>query len=455
MQYYTKSGQIYVIGDLVSKEARGGEGSVHSLPQDIGLVAKLYRADLGVQDISRRGRKIEAMLSKDSSLAADQTFAWPLDALYDEKGIFAGYIMRSAADKIKLSRQLSDKLRKSMSLEELIVTACNLARTIESAHAQSYVIGDLKPENMLVSKAVITVIDVDSFQFSASDELFPCRAGTPEWLPPELQNVSFTDQSFSLETDRWALAVIIFKLLMNDTHPFTHRVIDPNAERTTQKENVVSGVSAHFPETNKAKLPIARPLMSPSVESLPPDVRNLFEQAFIVGHLARWDRPCAADWIDPLQKFRKLLKRCDKNPSHQYWQEAAICPWCEIEEASGSVVAVKNDMKTCLACGTNNKANAAFCSSQACGSLFDISTPSSGGNSVKAGSTSSVVAPSQGCRACGRKSRTWMLYCSHCGGKLSDSGGVKNSDDTIIITISAVIIILIVFVMCIFFSFLN
>ncbi|MCL2402911.1 MAG: protein kinase [Coriobacteriia bacterium] len=418
--YHTKGGKTYTLGGLISKEAKGGEGSVHRLPNNPDLVAKIYRVDLGSDDLARRGRKIEAMLAKGSTLAADQTFAWPLDSLYDVNGVFVGYVMRSAADKIKLSKQLSDKLRKNMTLEELIVAASNLARTIDSAHSQSYVIGDLKPENLLVSSAVITVIDVDSFQFSVGSELFPCRAGTPEWLPPELQNASFTNQSFSLETDCWALAVIIFKLLMNDTHPFTHRVTAVSAERTTQKENIINGISAHFPDTHRSRLSIARPLTSPPIESLPLSVRKLFEQAFIEGHLAHWSRPKAADWIEPLRDFREQLVKCRANSSHQYWQGAAACPWCEIEKPAvvgGSL----GSGKTCTYCGTSSKANAVFCSRVNCGRPFPLE-PS--GPSVLKDSKDSDARkplPAKVCPHCYMSNTKQAIRCRSCNRDMNSS----------------------------------
>jgi len=337
LPYYGKSGQIYYVGSLVSKEAKGGEGSVHCLPQNPGLVAKIYRCDvLSANDIKQRARKVESMLTKNSPLASSDSFcAWPQDALYDSDGVFCGYIMRSVEQGVKLSRKLSDKLRIQSTQEELIAIACNLAIAVEQVHSHSYVIGDFKPDNLLVdSHAFITIIDVDSFQFEFKDEFFPCKAGTPEWLPPELQETSFACHSFSAETDRWALAVIIFKLLMNDTHPFTHRMTNPLAERSSQSENVICGLSSHFPETNRAGLAIGEPLTCPPLSTLPPEVCNLFRQTFVDGHIADLRRPAAVEWITPLQQLSQRLIVCSVDVKHIYWEQVTSCPWCAVKRAS-------------------------------------------------------------------------------------------------------------------------
>jgi DNA-binding helix-hairpin-helix protein with protein kinase domain len=203
--------------------ATGGEGKVYRIKGEPDLVAKVYRWNLFSPDAMKfRSEKIACMLSEKFSSDANELCAWPRDALYDVRGLFYGYVMAYRPDAVKLSLLLSDGLREKNSYNKLLAVALNLALALRWIHSQGQVIGDLKPANILVDKkAIVTFIDTDSFHITGGDgRLFPCRAGTPEFLPPELQGRSFTATSFSQETDVWALAIIVFKLLMNNTTCF-------------------------------------------------------------------------------------------------------------------------------------------------------------------------------------------------------------------------------------------
>src|SRR5262249_48651028 len=103
----------------------------------------------------------------------------------------------------------------------LMRTARNLAAAVRSVHDRGYVVGDLSGANLFVtSQALVTLLDTDSFQVRTAEKIFRCRVGTPEYTPPELINARFADVDRGPEHDTFGLAVLIFQLLMQGTHPY-------------------------------------------------------------------------------------------------------------------------------------------------------------------------------------------------------------------------------------------
>lgn len=82
----------------------------------------------------------------------------------------------------------------------LHVTAMNIASITQAIHAKGYVLGDIKPQNILVNnQALPSVIDTDSFQVRdpQTGEVFRCPVGSEGFTPPELlgQDLAAIDQT--------------------------------------------------------------------------------------------------------------------------------------------------------------------------------------------------------------------------------------------------------------------
>ena len=71
-------------------------------------------------------------------------------------------------------------------------------------------------------------MDVDSFHFTALDEkLYKCEVCAPGYIAPELVKKckettygEYAGETFNKMTDRFSLAVHIFRLLFNGAHPY-------------------------------------------------------------------------------------------------------------------------------------------------------------------------------------------------------------------------------------------
>src|SRR5712691_4689158 len=70
--------------------------------------------------------------------------------------------------------------------------------------------------------ALVTLVDTDSFQVCEPHNgvVYRCPVGKPEFTPPELQGCPFAQVDRAPEHDLFGLAVLLFQLLMEGTHPF-------------------------------------------------------------------------------------------------------------------------------------------------------------------------------------------------------------------------------------------
>jgi len=192
-------------------------------------------------------------------------------------------------------------------------TARNLASAVAAVHAKGYVIGDLNESNILVQPtALVTLVDTDSFQVRhPNGQVFRCPVGKPDYIAPELQGKQLSLVNRTPEQDRFALAVLIFLLLMEGSHPF--RGANPPEIGNRIRQGL-------FPN-------LTRFTLHPDV--LHPEVWQNFERCFIQGHQNPYARPEATDWLGALDNAENELVVCPKNQHHSYIGTQARCTWCE------------------------------------------------------------------------------------------------------------------------------
>src|SRR5262249_49164850 len=87
-----------------------------------------------------------------------------------------------------------------------LLAAPNCPAPFEEVHATDALVGDVNQSNVLVSdKALVALIDCDSFQVRADGRVFRCEVGVAHYTPPELQNARFRDIDRTLNHDRFGL----------------------------------------------------------------------------------------------------------------------------------------------------------------------------------------------------------------------------------------------------------
>jgi serine/threonine protein kinase len=328
-----------------SKVGEGGEAKILIVPGRPDLVAKVYKNPTPAHQ-----QKLEAML-ENPPVAPDSTghhsIAWPSELLLfsDGRGVrhLIGFLMPRVQDMEPILEFCNPKSRWEkfplFNYRYLHHMARNLAVAVHSLHARGYVIGDINESNILAeSQARVTLVDTDSFQVRdhAAGIVHRCPVGKPEFTPPELQGVSFRDRDREPSHDLFGLAVIIFQLLMEGTHPFAGRYTG-SGEAPTLDQRIKQGA---FPYGSRSRL-ILPGRHSPPFELLSPPLQRLFLHCFEEGHSDPSRRPKARDWQQALQAAEKELAVCPANHQHYYGRHNSACPWCARERQYSAIPSPK------------------------------------------------------------------------------------------------------------------
>ncbi len=231
--------------------AKGGEGTVHDVVGNRNVVAKLYHKK---GRTSEREKKILAMINKPPVGSVAKQIAWPSDILYTGAGEFVGFIMPRVSNTVELSSLYSNDKRNAYQKKFYIQVAQNLCAVVDSVHGAGHVVGDLNHANIHVdpNTALVTLVDTDSYTVNEGNgKIYPCGACMPEYIPKEISDFMDSGNSlrsapadtFNRHTDNFALAIHIFKLLMNGAHPYACRVVNTkySGSQFTQEKNIKKG----------------------------------------------------------------------------------------------------------------------------------------------------------------------------------------------------------------------
>jgi hypothetical protein len=321
------AGEIVLEGPVLG---RGGEASVYAVPGRSDLAAKVYH-----NPAPEHAAKLAAMLVappfSPPAAAAHMAVAWPVDLLLEAEGErrVVGYLM-PRVEKARLLWEFSNPGARRQACPlfhygSLLRTARNLACVVRRLHECGYVVGDLNESNVLVTpEALVTLIDVDSFQVTAVERVYRCPVGRPEYTPPELQGAAFAEVDRRPEHDAFALAVLIFQLLMQGNHPFAGAW-----EGDGEPEPIPARIAAGFwPYAWERPGPVRPGPHAPPWWVLPPTVQELLRLCFEDAREAPVLRPVAAQWQHALEEAEGGLTTCTHNGQHVHARGLDVCPWC-------------------------------------------------------------------------------------------------------------------------------
>lgn len=312
--------------------ALGGEAYLYAVEESSDLIAKIYH-----KTTPERGDKLLAMIANPPadpmSGSSHVSIAWPLDRLLtidDDVARVVGFLMPRIPHTRSVFEFYNPKTRRQVSplfhYRYLIRTARNLAAAFNALHAVGYVVGDVNESNILVSEsAMVTLVDTDSFQVPLGATTFRCPVGKPEFTPPELQGVHFRDIDRTPEHDAFGLAVMIFLLLMEGTHPFAGRPMD-GSDPMPLGDRIAAN---YYPYAIARQVPYEPMPTAPPIGVMHPDIRTLIRQCFELGHTNPSLRPRAATWQQVLDVAESNLRLCRTNTQHFYRFGLANCPWCD------------------------------------------------------------------------------------------------------------------------------
>ncbi|MGB8703247.1 MAG: hypothetical protein WCD18_27840 [Thermosynechococcaceae cyanobacterium] len=311
---------------LIQQLATSGEGEIWQT-QQAGTLAKIYYAPT-----PERIRKLEAMVAhppQDPNAHIQHiSFAWPQSLLADEAGTRVGFLMPAIANAVDLL-EVYNPLRRQMALPGfnwyyLHAVAMNVASIVWAIHRAGYVLGDLKPQNILVNNCALpSIIDTDSFQVRhpQTQELYRCPVGSEGFTPAELMGQDLAAVEQTEIHDRFRLGVILYLLLFGD-HPFKGRWTgtgdspDPNV--LLQK--------GWWPYT--ANSPIQPSRLTVPLGIVHPVLQQCFLRCFNDGHHHPHRRPAPSEWVTAFQGAIADLKRCRQVKNHYFRPTHGHCYWC-------------------------------------------------------------------------------------------------------------------------------
>jgi WD40 repeat protein len=318
---------------LEKKLASSGEGTVWttSLP---GFLAKLYHTPT-----PDHVEKLRVMIAHPPQNPMRHhyhvTFAWPQDLLQNAQGQCLGFLMPEIVDGVKLSLIYNAKLRNRKAPRfnwyYLHTAALNFALSLKSLHDEGYVVGDIKPQNLLVnSRALISVIDADSFQVRdpLTKTLYRCPVGSEGFTPVELLGKELSTLDQTEVHDRFRLGVMIFMLLFGD-QPFKGKWIG-KGESPQPAELIRQGYWPYAPNSMVQPGPNTIPL-----SIIHPQLQVCFQRCFTEGHRNPLARPSAQDWSDALKLAIPDLRMCHLENNHYYSRIYGRCYWCDRRSSVG------------------------------------------------------------------------------------------------------------------------
>ncbi len=317
---FTSTGQAIQLGRQLGA---GGAGTVYEIEGQPDLVAKRYHQVPSVEHVARL-----KTLAQQSDDRLTKIAAWPTDILLDKpNGKVIGFVMPRVdrAAEVHTLHSPKSRLQKfpDATWAFLIHTAANIARAVATVHEAGFVIGDVNPKNILVTRqGTVALLDCDSFQFTSAGTTYRCEAGFPEYTPPELQGITFREVDRTAQHDAFGLAVVIFQLLFLGRHPFAGRF--SGAGEMPLERAIREGRFA-YGEHAAARQMLTPPGVLPW-RALPASLAVKFERSFLTA-----ERTAPREWIETLETAAQTLTICALHPGHRYAAGLEQCPWCEIE----------------------------------------------------------------------------------------------------------------------------
>jgi DNA-binding helix-hairpin-helix protein with protein kinase domain len=315
------SESITLLGEPI---ASGGEGKIWRTNH--GHLAKIYNSPPTPESVQKLAVMIAHPPTEPNSHLNQISFGWPKSSLKNSQGDCVGFLMPEIKGGKELINIYNPQLRKRLKLQIdwrfLHVTAQNLASIIAALHAARYVLGDIKPQNILVNnRALTSIIDTDSFQVRNPNngKIYRCLVASPGYTPAELIGKDISSIEQTEVHDRFRLAVIIYQLLFSGQTPFEGKWIGAG-ETPEPNELIRQGLWLYAP--NNLLQPVNRTI---PLEIVHPEIQRCFLRCFNDGYQNPHLRPTAMEWLQALKVASNELILCGRVDSHYYSQTYGKC----------------------------------------------------------------------------------------------------------------------------------
>ena len=319
------------LGKIINRGGAAGKIYINELNKQ--TVAKIFH---NKSKSSTNRQKLESMLLNRPNFPMVEKngikyaqIAWPEAILEDDEGFCVGYLMPliKMDEAVPLDHIMQKATRKKLGLSDnyshRIFAAYNLASMVTALHKCGHFIVDLKPSNVSVYKEnmLVAIVDCDGFSIQGEKKRYPAEFVSEEYIYPEGMDQE-CDQ-MGEEQDKFALAVIIFKLLNGGIHPFSGIPRKTNEDMLTIQNRIENYHYAYglWPDTYQTPAPYS------IHEYFDKTTLEMFERAFTKSG----NRPSAYEWQEHLWNLLHNLRPCKKNHNHVYFTSKG-CGLCMMEE---------------------------------------------------------------------------------------------------------------------------
>lgn len=310
--------------------SRGAQGEVY-LSLDRLHVVKLYAPH---ECTPQREQQLRAITTRYNVVNGDpyweELFAWPEKvAVSPRLGVRSRYI----SGRLSLDHYFFSSSFRRMSLDQRgnwlgrVAVAIKIARAVGRVSNNGLCLSDLSERNTLVDplKGDVTLVDCESLVLPGA--LPAVVLGTHEYMAPEL--VSGREREPSVRTDRHALAVLLYRWLLN-----RHPLLGPKRHSDDPEidDRLALGEEALYVE-HPADSSNKPPQMSVTTDALTPRLRDLFRVVFVEGLRQPDVRPSASQWEEALiELFDRIIPCPNASCSQGYFTAPDVgpisCPWC-------------------------------------------------------------------------------------------------------------------------------
>ena len=283
--------------------AEGGEAVLHPLigpAETRPRLVKLYH-HVEAERLARLAALLEAPAPDPCTLPGHRGLVWPEGVARSEAddaivGVIMPHLVSARPASIAIAPTLRRRHWPGATWRSMISLAATVAGLVAHVHARGYVLGDLKPDNILVDPAFRpSLIDCDGWGPPGLAPTGVLATGTDGYTAPEFQSETGWSGPRTQAADRFGLAVTVAELLLG-------RRPGPDWQQGW-----------------------------PPVDILGREIPAMLAH----GLSARpADRPSAAQWRAQLTQLLADLTRCAERPWHVHRADTH-CPWCMIESHSG------------------------------------------------------------------------------------------------------------------------
>lgn len=281
--------------------------------------------------------------------------AWPLELTFDKQGAFAGFTMPEIdlSASVGLEWIMEKSGRKDKKVPEdyrfRLHIARNLAALFDSLHKVGVCVIDVKPDNIQFYRETgfICLLDCDSFIPTDRNQPSVGAACTPGYILPEAKRASgtYAADEYREEQDRFALAVLIFRLMNEGLNPFTGKITDAALQKAglEPQQRIDRGLYPYGLKPDRR----VKPAFQSRHAAFADDTRKLFDRAF-----ASRQRPTAREWADHLGSFvdagsTRLVKCSAKPGEHVHFGKG--CGFCAADKALADLASKRAKAKAAAA----------------------------------------------------------------------------------------------------------